>query len=172
MLFIKEYYNIVKANFNNIIKKSDNRERTVKNLLKQLQIRYKKANTNLQTITKQKSILSQEYEKLTTQIENLKKKIESDFNKNKASEVFKDVDLYYSLKEKQIIVKTNIIFINNFIRRYQILNKYNSMLIENINLNQDIIIKNSYLVIPKSGTKLLKDFELLYTEDEFKKLKK
>ena len=170
MLFIKEYYNIVKANFNNIIKKSTNREKTINNLIKQLKIRLQKANENLQNTTKQGNILKQEYEKLVTQIDNIKRKLENDFKQNKEWEVFTDIDKYYSLKNKQIIIKTNIVFINNFTKRYKLLNKQNSLLIDNIKLNKDIIIKNSHLIIPKSWTRLLKDFELLYTEDEFKNI--
>ena len=171
MIFIKEYFNIMKTNFADIIKKSKNKEQTLNNLLRQLKIRYNNAQTNIANLKKQKSILSTEYEKISTQISSIKKKLEYDFNKSLVDEVFKDVDLYYSLKEKETILKTNIIFINNFLNKYAILNKYNYNLINALSLNKDIISKDSYLVIPNSGTKILKEFELLYSEDEYKAIK-
>jgi len=171
MLFIKEYYNIMNMNFAWVLKKSDNKQKTLFNLVKQLKIRLTNANSNLQTLYKQKSILQTEYEKINTQIETLKRNLETDFNKYEEKKVFTHVDNYYQLKQKQIILKTNIIFINNFIRKYNILNKYNSELVNVLSLNKDIISKKSYIVIPNSWTKILKDFNLIFSENEFKNKK-
>jgi len=172
MLFLQEYYNISKADFNKIIRNSNNKNTTINNLLKQLKIRYKTAYNNFNNLKKQRQSLLSEYERISNQIEALKRNLESHFNKNEAQNVFNDVDSYYSLKHQQTILKTNIIFINNFLKKYTILISYNSKIIEVIELNKDALSKNSYVVIPKSWTKLLKEFELLYSEDEFKKLKK
>jgi len=171
MIFTKEYFNIMKMDFKSVLKKSKNKAKTLNNLVNQLKIRLTNANSNLQTLYKQKSLLITEYEKITTQIETLKRKLEKNFNENKSDLVFKNVDDYYNLKHKQIILKTNIIFINNFIRKYAILNKYNQELLNTLTLNKDIISKDSYLVIPNSWTKILEEFELIKTEDEFKNKK-
>jgi len=171
MIFTKEYLNIIRMDFNSVIKKSNNREKTLFNIVKQLKIRLSNANSNIHNLIKQKSILISEYEKINTKIQTLKRNLEKDFNENNSEKVFKHVDNYYNLKEKEVILKTNIIFINNFIRKYNILNKYNSELTQILILNKDIISKNSYIVIPKSGTKTLKDFNLIFNEEEYKNKK-
>jgi hypothetical protein len=75
---------------------------------------------------------------------------------------------YYDLKYKQIILKTNIIFINEFLKRYSYLNNYNKLLLDTLINNKDIISKNSYLVIPDSWNRLLRKFNLIYSESEYK----
>ena len=173
MLFTKEYFNILKMDFNSVLKKSKDKEKTLNNIIKQLQIRYKNANTNSVNLNKQKSILLWEHEKITTQIEALKRNLETDFTKSEANKVFKHVDNYYDLKHKQIILKTNIIFINEFLKRYNYLNNYNKLLLDILINNKDIISKNSYIVIPDSWSTLLKEFNLIYSESEYKeKIKK
>jgi len=161
----------MKMDFAWVIKKSNDKSKTLSNLLKQLNIRLQNANSNIQNLTKQKSILITEYEKINTQIETLKRELEKDFNTNNSNRVFTHVDNYYSLKQKEVILKTNIIFIKNFLSKYNILNRYNLILINTLILNKDIISKDSYLVIPNSGTEVLREFNLLFTETEFKNKK-
>jgi hypothetical protein len=57
MLFTKEYLNILKMDFNSVLKKSKDRKKTLNNIINQLQIRYINANTNSINLNKQKSIL-------------------------------------------------------------------------------------------------------------------
>lgn len=172
MIFTVEYLNILKINFNSVLKKSKNRKNTLNNIINQLQIRYKNANDNTINLNKQNSILTQEYDKITLEIEKLKNELELDFTNSNTQKVFNKVDKYYELKNKQIILKTNIIFINEFIKRYNYLNKYNKLLLDTLIDNKDIISKDSYIVIPSSWDQLLKDFDLIFTEQEYKENKK
>lgn len=168
MLFTKEYFNILQMDFNSVISKSKNREKTLTNLINQLQIRYKNANTNSQTLIKQKELLNNEYNKISTQIETLKKNLENDFTKSESTKVFTHVEDYYILKNKEVSLKTNIIFINEFLKRYNYLNRYNKLLLDTIINNKDIISKNSYVVIPDSWSDLLKSFNIIFSEAEYK----
>ncbi len=168
MIFTKEYLNIIRMDFNWIIKKSTNKAKTLNNIIRQLEIRYTNANSNLITLNKQKEVLLVEYEKVNSQIQNLKLKLESDFQASKSNKVFEDIDNYYKLKQKETILKTNIIIINEFIKRYVYLNNYNKLLLDTLINNKDIISKNSYIVIPDSGDQLLKSFDLIFTEEEYK----
>jgi hypothetical protein len=111
MLFIKEYYNILKINFNETLEKSKNKEKTLNNIIKQLEIRYKNANTNVINLDKQRALLTSEYEKVITKINILKKDLETDFSESNSDKVFKHVEKYYDLKYKQVNLKTNIIFL-------------------------------------------------------------
>jgi hypothetical protein len=61
------------------------------------------------------------------------------------------------------------VYINHFLWEYSYLNQYNKLLIDTLINNKEWIIKDSYVVIPDSGWALLKKFNLIYTEEEFKK---
>lgn len=168
MIFTKEYLNIIRMDFNSIIKKSDNREKTLNNIITQLQIRYKNANTNLVTLAEQRNILNTEYEKVNTKISSLKNNLENNFNQTLTDKVLENTQNYYELKNKETIIKTNIIFINEFIKKYNYLNNYNKIILDTLINNKDIISKDSYIVIPDSWDKLLKEFDLIFSEQEYK----
>ncbi len=168
MLFIKEYHNVLKMNINEELKKSKNREKTLKNIIKQLQIRLQNANSNITNLNKQIEILLWEYNNITTQIETLKKSLEIDFAKSNSQKVFKTVDDYYDLKYKQTNLKINLIFLWEFLKRYNVLNSYNKKILDTIVNNKDIISKNSFVVIPNSTNNMLKNFNLILSEEEYK----
>jgi vancomycin resistance protein YoaR len=168
MIFTKEYYNVLKINFNEVIKKSENRKKTLNNIIKQLQIRYKNANTNIINLNKQRELLIGEYERIILKTQNLKRNLEKDFSKSNTKKVLEHTNDYYKLKYKEVNLKTNIVFLREFLKRYNFLNKRNKLLLDTLINNKDIISKNSYIVIPSSGSNLLKDFNILFTEEEHK----
>jgi vancomycin resistance protein YoaR len=168
MIFTKEYYNVLKINFNEVIKKSENRKKTLNNIIKQLQIRHKNANTNIINLNKQRELLIGEYERIILKTQNLKRNLEKDFSKSNTKKVLEHTNDYYKLKYKEVNLKTNIVFLREFLKRYNFLNKRNKLLLDTLINNKDIISKNSYIVIPSSGSNLLKDFNILFTEEEHK----
>lgn len=167
MIFIKEYFNILKINFNEILEKSNNREKTLNNIIRQLEIRYKNTVTSIVNLNKQRILLINERERIITKINTLKRDLEVDFIESNSDEFLNNIEDFYSLKDKETILKANIIFLWEFLRRYNILNNYNEMLINTLRDNRDIISKNSYIVIPKSGIGLLKDFNLIFSQEEY-----
>lgn len=167
MIFIKEYFNILKINFNEILEKSNNREKTLNNIIRQLEIRYKNTVTSIVNLNKQRILLINERERIITKINTLKRDLEIDFIESNSDEFLNNIEDFYSLKDKETILKANIIFLWEFLRRYNILNNYNEMLINTLRDNRDIISKNSYIVIPKSGVGLLKDFNLIFSQEEY-----
>lgn len=168
IIFTQEYLNIIRMDFNWIIKKSKNKEQTLNNIIKQLEIRFQNANTNSINLNNQNTILIQEYDKITLEIEELKKWLDIDFAHSDSKKVFTHIDNYYILKNNQTILKTNIIFINEFIKRYNYLNNYNKLLLDTLINNKDIITKDSFIVIPDSWDQLLRSFDLIFTEEEYK----
>jgi len=56
MVFTTEYLNILKMDFNSVIKKSKSRNKTLNNIIKQLELRYKNANTNLINLNNQNTM--------------------------------------------------------------------------------------------------------------------
>ena len=168
MIFTKEYYNIIKMDFNSVLDKSSDRSKTLNNIIKQLEIRYSNANTNIITLSKQREILITEYNNILIQLEAVKIKMENDFEIWNIKSLTDNTNNYYELKNKQNILNTNIIFIQEFLKRYNYLNGYTKLLLDTLINNKDIISKESYIVIPDSGNQLLRNFDLIFTEEEHK----
>jgi len=172
MLFIREYLWFIKWDFNKILKKSKNRKNTLDNLINWLVFRQKNAIRNSKTLLKQKEILEKDYKLNFSEIKNLKQKLTSKYNQTQTEQTVELIEQFYKLKHKEVVLHTNIVFINKFLKEYNSLNKYNSTLLDSLVNNRDIISKESYLVIPSSWTKILKDFDLMIDEKTYKKNKK
>ncbi len=171
MLATKEYFSILKTDFKETIKTSKNREKTLNEIINQLKIRYKLGNKQIKNITTQKDVLVKELEKIEEKIKKIKEKINLDFKSANTDNIKKDIDIYLKLKNNYYKLRTFVIFEKKFLSYYNILNKYNKNLLESLSLNKDIIIKGSYLVIPNSWADLLKDYWLLYNQEEFEEVK-
>jgi hypothetical protein len=78
------------------------------------------------------------------------------------------LDAYLAEKDKNTYAKTYLVFIEKFITSYDILNQYNKILLDTLINNHEALIKNVTIVIPDSGTNLMKKFNLVKTEAEFK----
>lgn len=169
MLEIKEYYSLLKTDFKSIIKESSDKKATFKWVYNQLSIRYKNTIESIKILEKQKNIFTSEYNKLENNINNIKSKINSDYKKWDPEAINEDISKLLSLRQDFNYVRTYIIFINNFLGNYQALNNYNGTLLNALSLNKDAIEKWSYIVLPDSGKEILKDYGLLYTEDEYNK---
>jgi len=171
MLFLKDYFNFIKTDFNKNINNSQNRKIALNSILNQLEYRYNQANKNANFLLNQKKIIQDQYNKIEDSITQLKNKIKFNYTNNNLEELYSNMDDYYNLKQKETILKTYILYINNFLKKYLILNKYNKILINTLKINKNIIIKNSYLVIPDSWKAILKEYKLLITQEEYNKQK-
>ena len=87
------------------------------------------------------------------------------------SQGYENIKEYVALKDTYYNAKVFITYINAILKDYQIMNTYNKKLLDTLINNKEALIKNAYVVIPDSGTELLDDFNLLYTEEQYKSLK-
>ncbi len=172
LLFLKEYLNFVKIDFNKNLKNSNNKKDTLEIILNQLKLRLIKANSNAKNLLAQKRILEKEYNKVVTNINTIKDKIRYNYSKSKINNLYYNLQDYYELKNKETVYKSYILFINDLLKKYYIINEYNKIIINVLQLNKDIITKNSYLVIPEKWKELLKKYELMISEKDFKEKNK
>ena len=92
----------------------------------------------------------------------------NDFKNFDARSTDKNITSYLSLKGKYDFHRTHVIFINQYIKQYDFLNNYNKKVLDVLLTNRNAIIKSSYVVIPDTGSEVLRDMNLLITEQEFK----
>ncbi len=172
MIAIEEYKNILKTNVKQLIDSSYDKPRTLDAFIDQLEYRYTINNKNIQTLNQQKTVFTNNMTSVNSKIDSLKLKIEKDFSENNSSESLVNIDNYLELKKQYYYSRTYIVYINHFLSEYNYLNKYNKLLLDTLINNKDALIKNAYVVIPDSWSTLLKKFDLIYDENQYKSIKK
>ena len=168
MIETKEYYSLLKTDFKTMLQNSNDRKKTLEWIYWQLRIRYNNAVESIKTLEAQKKVLVEEFDKINNLIEAIKTKISEDFRKTDTKAVNQDIDQILKLRQDYYYLRTYIVFINNFLSYYNVLNNYNLNLINVFSSNKDAIEKGSYVVLPASGNDILKEYWLLYTEAEYK----
>lgn len=171
MLWLKEYYSILKTDFKTMIQNTNDRAKTLEWIYNQLRLRYNSTAERIKILEKQKEILVKEYNSIDSKITESKKKISENYKKIDTVWVNSEIENFLELKNDQNLVRTYIVFINNFLNNYNALNRYSWNLLNSLAINKDAIEKWSYVVLPNSGNEILKEYGLLLTEDEYKKLK-
>lgn len=169
MIQINEYLNVLKMDLKTSLNQATDRATVLDAYINQLEFRYSSTLENISALKNQRAILASSLKENNTEIEQAKKKMSSDFKIFDSESVIEDVDTYLKARDSYTYARTYIIFIDKFIAYYTYLNNYNKKLLDTLINNKDIIVKNSQLVIPDSGSDLLKSLNLIYSEDEFKK---
>ena len=166
---IEEYRNILKTNIKQLLDSNYDKPRFLNAFIDQLEFRYIVWSQNIKKLDEQKSVFLSKMSSVEDKISSLKTKIWSDFKNNDSEESLKNIDKYLELKKEFYYARTYIVYINHFLSEYNTLNNYNKKLLDTLINNKDALIKDAFVVIPDSWAELLRNFDLLYTEEEFKK---
>lgn len=161
MKFIKEYQNVLKTDFKTMIYSANDREAMLNSVVSQLQYRHNLAVEQMKYLLNQKSNFESEIRLRQSDITWIKTKISQDYNKKDSLETSENIKKYTEKQNEIIVANTYVIFINQMLNDYNILNNYTKNLLEVFTTNKDAIIKNAQVVIPSSGTELLKEYDLL-----------
>lgn len=168
MIVLEEYKNVLKTDIKWLLSNSKNRAETLDAIIWQLEFRYEKSVKQIISLNEQKDIFSREMVDANAQTELLKNKINTDYQKRDAVASKENINNYLEQKNKYNYARTYVIYINQFLREYAILNDYNKKLLDTLINNKTAIIKEAYVVIPDTWVSLLKEFDLLYDEAEYK----
>lgn len=168
MTIIEEYKNVLQTDVKQLVDTSYDKISILNAFISQLEYRYKLGIENMQNLTDQKEVFMTNMETANASIEILKVKIESDFSDNNSQESLENINKYLEFKQEYYYSRTYIVYINHFLSEYTFLSEYNKKLLDTIINNKEAIIKDAYIVIPDSGTELMQDFNLIYTEEQFK----
>ncbi len=169
MLAIQEYKNVLQTSVKKLLSNSYDRKAILEAYIGQLEYRYENWVNHEKTLLNQRAILLQAMEKSNAQLDQLKQKIDTDFNNNDADESLKNIDTLLELKKKFYFARTYVVYINQFLNEYTKLNNYNKILLDVLINNKEAIIKDASIVIPNNGgLGSLKSFGLLFEEAEKK----
>lgn len=169
MLYLWEYFNILKTDIKNLVYSSNDRSSALNAYIAQLEYRYKESIKNLEILNGHKINLEKEFNLSSQEIEEIKQKMDYDYGQLNPLASKDNISEYKKYKAQNTNAYTYVVFINRFINSYNILNSYNSKLLDTLINNKDIIIKDSQIVLPSTGNDMLRDLNLIVTEDEWKR---
>lgn len=168
MLSIKEYVSILKTDIKWNIKNSKNKEEFLESFINQLKIRYKNWVSSIKILNEQKAIFKTDFDNSSNKINEAKSNIKNNFKNVNTDKINWNISNYLDYRNDYYFSRTYIIFINQFIENYSVLNNYNKNILTFLSNNKEALINWNYVVMPDSGILLLKDYWLLYTEDWYK----
>jgi len=168
LTFLQEYRSFIKMDYNLAFKNSPDKAYTLDNLVKQLGFRFRTSVLNVKNLLTQQEWLKSEYLANKRDLNNIKQKIEKDYNSVDIEELKENLTNYYALKARETKLTTYLVFIWNMIKNHNVMNDYNKIVLDTLINNKDVISKDSFVVLPDSGNKVLNDLDLIITEKEYK----
>lgn len=165
MLLIKEYLNVAQTDVKKLINSSYDKSLTLQAYIDQLEFRYTSGVKTVQNLSRQRDVFVADMSNTSLQIENLKQKISSDFSQSKYEESLENIDEYLKLQNRFYFSRIYAVYLNHFISQYAFLNNYARNLAGVLISNKEAIIKDAYVVIPKTWwIEALKEFNLIYEQ--------
>ena len=168
MAITSEYKEILKSDFKQILKDALDKPAMLEAIIEQLEYRYEISTKQINKLNEQKTVLESAMSQANSRKSEIKTKIDTDFRQNNPDESIDNISDYLETQNNYYYARTYVIFINQFLNEYNVLNEYNKRLLDVLINNKNAIINNSYVVIPDTWAELLKEFDLLYDEAEYK----
>jgi len=162
------YLNILKTDVNKLLDSATDREAMLESFLDQLKFRYISTNTYLSILSAQVTELQGTITTSNTSIETIKTSLTAAYKNLDYDKTEDLITNYLAEKQKNTYAQTYLVFLGKFISTYQVLNTYNKTLLDTLINNKEALVKNVTIVLPDSGTNLMKQLNLIKTEAEWK----
>lgn len=168
MVGLNEYLNVIRTDVNKLLDQSSDRESMLESYLDQLKYRYTNTTEQISILNQQATQLNSVVTSSDQKIESLKATLTTSYKSLDYDKTQTTLDEYLLEKDKNTYAKTYLVFVWKFIQSYSLLNEYNKVLLDTLINNKEALVKNVTVVMPDSGTNLMKKFNLIKTEAEFK----
>lgn len=168
MLAISAYVNVLKTDIVSMLDQATDRTRTLDEQIELLKSYYTKTNERLALINEQmtdiKAIIASSNE-VTTKA---KTSMEAQYQAFDYSGVDGLIEDYVTAKNNENKARVYLVYLERFQRAYGILQGKNKVLLDTLINNREALIKHATVVIPDSGSDLMKKLNLIETEAESK----
>ena len=168
MVAASEYLNILKTDVNKLLDQSSDRQATLESFTDQLKYRYKSTNEYLKTLSAQRTELQAAVTEASSKIDTVKSGLTAAYKNLDYDKTEDLLEQYLELKDKETYARTYLVFVDRFATTYSALNAYNKTLLDTLINNREALVKDVTVVLPDSGTELMKKLTLIKTESEFK----
>ncbi len=120
------------------------------------------------------ALLSQQYKELqgiinenSSEISNSKTSLQQAYQSLDYDTMETNIDSYMAAKQWELYAKTYLTFINSFLKNLNTLQIENKKILDTLVNNREALIKRTVVVLPDSGTDVLKKLNLIQTEEEY-----
>lgn len=168
MVAASEYLNVLKTDVNKLLDSANDREAMLESFLDQLKYRYTSTTSYLTILSGQVRELQGTVTTSNQSIETIKTSMTATYKNLDYDKTEELLTRYLAEKQKNTYATTYLVFLGKFISTYQIMNTYNKTLLDTLINNKEALVKNVTVVLPDSGTSLMKQLNLVKTEAEWK----
>ncbi len=166
MLAISSYANILSTDIVGLLDNAPERSIALTEHISLLKSYYNKTLDRLSTLSDQVADLQGMIAQEATRTSDAKMVLQSSYEGYDYTGVDGAIDTYITAKNTDTRARVYLIYIQRFQKSYTALQVKNLKLIDILSNNRDALIKRSTLVIPDSGTDILKTLKLIQTEAE------
>ena len=166
MLAISSYANILSTDIVGLLDNAPERSTALTEHISLLKSYYNKTLDRLSTLSDQVADLQGMIAQEATRTSDAKMVLQSSYEGYDYTGVDGAIDSYVTAKNLDTKARVYLIYLENFRKSYTALQVRNLRLIDVLSNNRDALIKRSTVVIPNSGTDIIKTLKLIQTEAE------
>ena len=166
MFAVSSYVNILSTDIPKLLDNAVDRSIALGDHISLLKSYYNKTLERLTVINEQIADLNAILATTSTTINESKAHMQSSYNDYDYSWVDDTIDDYITAKNSDTRARVYLIYLDKYKKSYITLQSRNLKLINTLEDNKEALIKRSTVVIPQSGTELIKALKLIQTEAE------
>lgn len=168
MLAMQSYVNVLKVDIATMLDESNDRATTLDEHVEILKSYYTKTTERMAMLREQSTELQRAINESAVITEEAKANMETKYKAFEYDGVDMVIDSYVQGKNEESRARVYLAYVERFQRGYTILQTQNRKILDTLINNRDAIIKEAMVVIPDSGTELIKKLNLISTEADYK----
>ena len=168
MAVIQSYVNVLKSDIPSILDRATDRTNALDEHIDILKTYYTQTNDRLMLIGEQIAELETILQSSSAITTTAKNTMETSYKAFDYAGVDRVIDNYVTAKNQENRARVYLVYLQRFQRAYGILQGQNKILLDTLINNREALIKRATVVIPDSGSELLKKMGLIQTEEESK----
>ncbi|GAB0174995.1 MAG: hypothetical protein HHAS10_08740 [Candidatus Altimarinota bacterium] len=168
MLALQSYVNVLKIDIKTMLEESNDRMTALDEHIEILKSYYTKTTDRMAMLREQANELQRVISESSSLTEEAKSNMETKYKAFEYDGVDSVIDTYVQAKNDENRARVYLAYVERFQRGYSILQAQNRKILDTLINNRDAIIKQVVVVLPDSGTELVKKLNLISTESDYK----
>lgn len=168
MLAMQSYVNVLKVDIATMLEESNDRASALDEHVEILKSYYTKTAERIAMLREQSAELEKVIGESAVVTEEAKATMETKYKAFEYDGIDMVIDNYVQAKNEESRARVYLTYVERFQRGYTILQTYNKKILDTLINNRNAIIKQVVVVIPDSGTELIKKLNLISTEADYK----
>lgn len=172
MLAIDQYIELLRTDIISLLDNSGDRGTALDEHIDLLKSAYTQTSERLLLIDEQTRDLSSRIEAAGVTLATTKEKMEEKYQNKDPKDIDKIIEDFSKAKEDESRARAYMVYLERFRSGYIVLQTQNKKLLDTLINNREALIKRATVVIPDTGSDLLKKLNLIQTEEAFKETQK